>query len=203
MTEPRRPRHYAVLIAVCALALLAAGLYSHGRIARARHQLALNELSGVLPPDSYDNDPLRDRILLTHPALGSTAPLPLLRARRGGAPAAVVVEALAQGYAGPIRLHIGIARDGHVLGVRVLSQQETPGLGDVFQRDGGYWLGRFDGRSLQDPAPEGWRLRRDGGEFDQFAGATVTPRAIVLRLREVLQAYARDGEQWFAQPAQP
>lgn len=203
MTEPRRLLHYLALIVVCALALLVAGLYSHGRIARARQQQALDDLAGVLPRGSYDNDPLRDRILLSHPALGSATPLPLLRARRGGVPAALVVEAMAQGYAGPIHLRVGIARDGRVLGVRVLAQQETPGLGDVFQRDGGHWLARFNGRSLRDPAAEDWRLRRDGGEFDQFAGATVTPRAIVLRLREVLQAYTQDGEHWFAQPAQP
>jgi electron transport complex protein RnfG len=203
MTEPRRPQHYALLLALCALALLAAGWYSHDRIAHARQQIALNELAGVLPPERYDNDPLQDRILLSDPALGTTQPLPLLRARRGGVPSAVVVQAQAQGYAGPFLLRIGIARDGHVLGVRVLSQQETPGLGDVFARDGGAWLGRFDERSLADPAADGWRLRRDGGQFDQLTGATVTPRAIVQRLHAVLEAQARDGEHWFTRPAQP
>ncbi len=205
MAEPLRrawPLSAQVLLAALVLALAAFatrdGLHERERAG------ALAELAGVLPAAVYDNDPTRERTVLRDPeALGSDDALPLWRARRGGRPSALVVDAIAQGYGGPLRLRIGIARDGTLLGVRVIGHGETRGLGDAFEHDGGRWLGALAGRSLRDPAPPRWTVRRDGGEFDQFGAATVTPRAILVRVRAVLDAYAARGDAWFAAEASP
>lgn len=202
--EPRRRAHALLATAaLCGAVLVATALLTHAPIRRHAHAEALAQLAGVLPPGSYDNDPLADRILLGDAAFGTTAPQPLLRARRQGQASALVVEAVAEpGYGGPIRLQIGIARDGRLLGVRVLAHAETPGWGAVYAQDGG-WLQQLQGRSLQDPGGRGWATRRDGGVFDQIGAATVTPRAILGRVHAVLAAYAEHGEAWFAATAQP
>jgi Na+-translocating ferredoxin:NAD+ oxidoreductase subunit G len=185
-------------LAACIALLVLAALLSHARLCAQQHAQALAALDGVLPRDRYDNDPLADVIYLGDiEALGSGQPLPIHRARLHGQPSAVVVDALAQGYGGAIHLRIGIARDGQVLGVRILAHAETPGLGDAFATDGGQWLHSLAGKS----AAADWRPRRDGGEFDQFAGATVTPRAVLARVDRVLQAYTQRADTWFAAPS--
>lgn len=205
MSAENRASRRALLAtaAVCAVLLAVTALLTHAPIRQQQQALALQQLAGVLPPGSYDNDPLRDRALIRDDAFGSATAQPLLRARRQGQASALVVEAVAgQGYGGPMRLQIGIARDGRLLGVRVLAHAETPGWGDAYVRDGG-WLQQLQGRSLQDPGGRGWATRRDGGAFDQIGAATVTPRAILGRVQAVLAAYAEHGERWFAAPAQP
>jgi Na+-translocating ferredoxin:NAD+ oxidoreductase subunit G len=194
---------------LAACALLAAALLTGSerltreRIAEARRQIELQALSAVLPPAQYDNDPLTDRIELIAPAwLGSERPLGLRRARRDGMPTALALEAIApDGYAGSIRLLIGIDVDGQLLGVRVIEHQETPGLGDAIEAERSDWIERFRGRRLDDPPPERWTVRRHGGEFDQFAGATVTPRAVVVALRRALQYVERHRDSLYAAPA--
>jgi len=199
MTESRAGLN-RLLQLLLAAALLAGGAWlSTDGLRRRDDAQAKAGIAGVLGSQVYDNDLLRDHILVRDAAaLGTTDALPLWRARQDGQPVAVVVDAIAtQGYGGPIRLRIGIAHDGRVLGVRVIEHRETRGLGDAFERDGGRWLGALSGRSLQDTPPDRWRVRRDGGDFDQFAGATVTPRAILARVQSVLAAYAEHGQQWF------
>ncbi|WP_207063207.1 electron transport complex subunit RsxG [Motiliproteus sp. SC1-56] len=90
------------------------------------------------------------------------------------------------GYGGPIQLLLGVAPDGRVLGVRVLAHSETPGLGDKIDVLKSDWIRDFDGRSLNDPASDGWAVKKDGGRFDQFTGATVTPRAVVSAVHQGL-----------------
>lgn len=198
MTDAGR-RALAIAVPLCALLLALAAWLTHARIAseERRHELAL--LASVLPPEIYDNDPLADRItLVQREAFGTDAPATVLRARRDGAPSAVVVDAVAQGYAGPIRLLVGVRMDGHVTGVRVVSHAETPGLGDVFATDGGRWLASFRDRD----AATAWRVRKDGGDFDQFAGATITPRAIVAAVERARAWCATNRDILFA-PAAP
>lgn len=203
MTEAR-PGPYRLLQLLLAAGLLAAAAWlSTDGLRRSADAQATAEIAGVLGSLVYDNDLLRDRTNVRDAAaLGSADAMPLWRARREGQPVALVVDAIAtQGYGGPIRLRIGIARDGRVLGVRVIDHRETRGLGDAFERDDGRWLDRLTGRSLQDTPPARWSVRRDGGDFDQFSGATVTPRAILARVQTVLAAYAEKGPQWFGEEA--
>lgn len=151
------------------------------------------QLADVLPPALYDNDPLADRIEVRDPLLGSERSMSVLRARLHGQPTALVLEAIApNGYGGPIRLRIGIRYDGTIIAVRVLEQHETPGLGDKIEIAKSNWIARFTGRSLREPADDKWRVHRDGGDFDQLAGATVTSRVVVEAVEKALQFYARN-----------
>jgi electron transport complex protein RnfG len=159
-------------------------------------------LAVVLPAALHDNEPARDQIVLHAPRwLGSDAPLRAWRARRDGKPSAIVLEAVApDGYAGPIRLLVGVLADGRVSGVRVTAHRETPGLGDPIDAAKSPWIDRLRGRALGDPPTARWTVRREGGDFDQFAGATVTPRATLHAVRRVLQYVARHGAEIHAAP---
>ena len=164
-----------------------------GRIAANERAALLERLGRILPEGSYDNDIGSDVVYALAPdRLGSAEPLPVYRARREGRPAAAVLTAVApDGYNGPIRLLVAVRRDATVAGVRVVSHRETPGLGDFIEADKSDWIQQFAGRSLGDPPLAAWRVRKDGGAFDQITGATVTPRAVVRAVRNAL-IYFRD-----------
>ena len=126
----------------------------------------------------------------------------MYRARLRGEAVAVVLAPVAPGgYSGSIHLLVGIAPDGTLLGVRVTEHRETPGLGDAIEARKSDWIRRFTGRSLGDPPFERWRVRKDGGDFDQFTGATVTPRAVVGAVANVLVYFDRHRAELLAQPA--
>ena len=103
------------------------------------------------------------------------------------------------GYGGPIQLLVGINYDETVAGVRVVSHRETPGLGDGIDDRRSDWVLGFDGRSLSDPPPKQWAVERDGGLFDQFTGATITPRAVVKAVRDSLVYFSADKDALFTQ----
>lgn len=199
-------RGFAWLVA-CALvaAIVLGGVHAltRERIAAEQHRQRLAELSAVLPPAVHDNDPLADEIMLLAPAwLGADRPLRAWRARRGEMPSALVLEVVARdGYAGPIDLRIGVDTQGRLLGVRVTRHRETPGLGDWIEEDKSDWIARFSGKSLGDPPRERWTVARDGGDFDQFAGATITPRAVVRTVKRTLDYVAKHGAEIHAAPA--
>ena len=110
------------------------------------------------------------------------------RARRGDEVTGIILPATARdGYSGDIRLLVGIGRDGAVAGVRVLSHRETPGLGDKIELKKSDWVLSFDDKTLGDPAAEKWAVIKDGGEFDAFTGATVTPRAVVAAVKSAME----------------
>ena len=111
--------------------------------------------------------------------------------------AALFVVSARDGYAGPIRILVGIDVGGAVTGVHVLEHRETPGLGDRVESGKSDWVHQFDGRSLVDPSPSGWAIKRDGGQFDQLTGASVTPRAIVKAIRDTLLYFEAHREEVF------
>jgi electron transport complex protein RnfG len=162
-------------------------------IAASERRAQLAALSALLPAQ-YDNDPLVDRIELLAPeGLGGDAPRTVWRARRGGEPAGAVLDVLApDGYGGPIELLVGVDAEGTVIGVRVVRHRETPGLGDPIERERSDWIDGFVGRGIGDPPVARWAVRRDGGEFDQFAGATITPRAVVGAVRKALTWFSEN-----------
>lgn len=175
--------------------LLAMRALTAERIAEQQRASTLRALA-VLLPKEYDNDPQADRIDVVAPAwLGSEDALTVRRARNDGRVVALLLEAVApDGYNGDIRLLVGVDAQGRVIGVRVVEHRETPGLGDPIEIARGPWITGFDGRSLRDPAADAWRVRRDGGAFDQLAGATITPRAVVGAVRRALQIVETHGE---------
>jgi electron transport complex protein RnfG len=175
--------------------LLALRALTAERIAEQQRESTLRALAVLLPAD-FDNDPQADRIDVVAPAwLGSEDALTVRRARQGGRVQALLLEAVApDGYNGDIRLLVGVDAEGRVIGVRVVEHHETPGLGDPIEIERGPWITGFDGRSLRDPTENAWRVRRDGGAFDQLAGATITPRAVVGAVRRALQFVETHGE---------
>jgi electron transport complex protein RnfG len=85
---------------------------------------------------------------------------------------------------------IGVDTKGTLLGARVIRHKETPGLGDKIELAKSKWIRDFEGKSLESPPPEKWAVKKDGGVFDQFAGATITPRAVVKAVKEGMTFYA-------------
>jgi len=161
----------------------------------------------VLPRASYDNDLLKDTLVLAPTAaLGQDGASTAYRARQRGQARALVLEAIApDGYAGKIRLLIALGTDGAVLGVRVTQHKETPGLGDYIEpkKDKNKerpWITQFDGLTPTAANDREWKVKKDGGRFDSVAGATVTPRAVIKAVRQAALYVAENREQLFAAP---
>lgn len=170
-----------------------------GRIANAEREAQVRALSEILPQGSYDNHLLDNSIQLHDPLLGSKSPQTAYIALKNGQPSAVILRATApDGYSGAIHLLIGIQADGRLAGVRVLGHRETPGLGDKIELAKSAWIRSFEGKSLSNPNEDGWAVKKDRGEFDQFAGATITPRAVVKAVHKALQYFDANQEQLFA-----
>jgi len=115
--------------------------------------------------------------------------------------AALFVVSARDGYAGAIKMLVGVGMDGAVTGVHVLAHRETPGLGDRIESDKSDWVQQFDGRSLASPGSDDWKIRRDGGEFDALTGASVTSRAVVKAVRQTLQYFDTNADRIFAAAA--
>lgn len=201
--QPNIFRSAALLavVAVLGAALLAAvHALTRDRIEAQERRVILEQLHQVLPDSSYDNTLHEDVISFADPAyFRSDEPVTVYRARKAGRDVAVIMRVAApDGYNGAIHLMIGIYADGTVSGVRVISHRETPGLGDPVELARSDWILGFDGRSLDDPGPQGWAVKRDGGIFDQFTGATITPRAVVETVERVLMYFRRNREMLFA-----
>lgn len=173
---------------------------TRGRIAANERATLLARLAKMLPTGSFDNDVIGDTLQVRDPTLlGSKNPVTVYRARLKGKPVAAVLTPVApDGYSGDIKLLVGIRYDGTLTGVRVLDHHETPGLGDAIEENRSDWITRFTGDSLVKPGEAGWKVKRDGGSFDQFTGATITPRAVVKAVHGCLLYFAQNREKLFA-----
>jgi electron transport complex protein RnfG len=164
----------------------------------------LKKLNNIIPADSYDNDLLQDIITLkANPLLGTDEQSLAYRARKNKKNVAVVFSSIApNGYNGPIHLLVGIKADGTLAGVRVVKHRETPGLGDAVSSTHSDWILGFDGKSLSNPEQKGWKVKRDGGIFDQFTGATITPRAVVKAVHNALLYFDQNQATLFDTPSE-
>lgn len=160
----------------------------------------LKKLNNIIPADSYNNDLLLDTITLdAETLLGTKEETLAYRARKDEQNIAVVLSSIAPGgYNGPINLLVGIYTDSTVAGVRVVKHRETPGLGDVVSITHSDWILGFNGKSLQQPISRQWKVKRDGGVFDQFTGATITPRAVVKAVHDALLYYENNSTMLFS-----
>jgi len=168
-------------------------------VAEAERQNLLNTLNQVMPEKLYDNDPLQDTLLLTDPTtleiLGSEEPVMVYRARKAGKPAGLILTSVApNGYSGNIYMLMGVLADNRVAGVRVLKHKETPGLGDKIELNKNPWILEFDGRHINNENASVWAVKKDGGDFDQFTGATITPRAVVGQVKRTLLFVKQQSE---------
>lgn len=177
------------LVTAGVLAVTNAG--TKDRIAVAERAAAERALNELVPQSRIDNDLLADTVptpTAMLDALGLDTPEPIHRARKNGQVIAVIVPAVApDGYSGDIRIIVGVNLDGSVAGVRALAHKETPGLGDKVDLAKSDWILSFDHKSLTNPEPQKWAVKKDGGVFDQFTGATITPRAVTLQVKRVLK----------------
>ena len=151
-----------------------------------------NSLSQVIPDSIHDNNPVTDSVAMKD---GQGNEITVYRATKEGKVTGVAYEIFGSGYAGKMKLMLGVDAEGKVLGVRVLAHKETPGLGDKIEVKKGDWILRFTGLSIGNPPVEKWKVKKDGGQFDQFAGATITPRGVVRAIREGLEFFATNKAQ--------
>jgi electron transport complex protein RnfG len=159
------------------------------QIAAEQRLLDSRKLLDVLPAEIYDNQPLEQPLTLSEPALGHSALIGAYRASKNGQAVAVLLRSQTQGYAGVIELLIAIDANGKLLGVKTLQHRETPTLGGLIGDWPNSWLQAFSGKSNTDPAEDGWALKKDHGQFDQIAGATITSRAALNAIHDALRYF--------------
>lgn len=195
----------SIILGIFAIAtagtLALTNLGTQDRIAASERAAQQKALFEVLPQNTHDNDLLNDTIPVPQDQwkqLGLVSEGKIHRARLQDSVIALIVPATAHdGYAGDIDMIVGVNRDGTVAGVRILRHKETPGLGDKIELKKHQWILGFNGKHLGMPVIEDWKVKKDGGAFDQFAGATITPRAVVRQVKQVLEFVAANQQQLF------
>ncbi|MBV2091361.1 MAG: electron transport complex subunit RsxG [Candidatus Thiodiazotropha sp. (ex. Lucinisca nassula)] len=207
MSTPKEPQYrkrvgyQAVLLggfSTLATALLVAGnIATKDDIMARQKEDLLRSLNQVVPTEYYDSD-LLDQPLSISNKKGDN--LTVYRGLQGMQVNALAWEVVGKGYAGDIRLIMGINSKGEVLGVRVLSHAETPGLGDKIEVAKDDWILGFNDHSLDNTSNQQWRVKKDGGKFDQFSGATITPRAIVTAVHDGLVFFQQHTDELLRPP---
>jgi electron transport complex protein RnfG len=194
-----------VLLAL--FALITTGLISltfwgtKGKIDAQKQRRLLSILTEVVPPQYYNNTLYEDCTLVTDPRLGNQEPHRVYRARLDGKPTALAIETTApNGYSGQIQLVVGVQVNGQIIGVRAIDHKETPGLGDKIELSVSDWVLSFAGKSYSEDTKNQWMVKKDGGQFDQFTGATITPRAVVGSLANTLDFIQAEGLNLFDLP---
>lgn len=191
------------LLAVTALIgtgmMTAVNWHSTPFIKNNERKTLLRSLNSVIPPEIYNNDILNDTVKLVNKKyLGSDDAAVIYRARQDKKPVAAALKVIApNGYSGEIILLVGIHYSGEITGVRVVKHRETPGLGDRIETQRSNWIESFVGKSINNPKESQWTVKRDGGHFDQFTGATITPRAVVGAVHKALLFFKNNRDQIF------
>ena len=170
------------------------------RIAKQQELARTAAMREILVEVPYDNALLDDGLPVRNgELLGYRQPRQAFRARLGTEVTAVLLPVIApDGYTGAIQLLVGVLPDGRICGVRTLQHRETPGLGDKVELRKSPWILDFGGHSLENPGSAGWAVRKDGGVFDQFTGATITPRAVVAAIARALRFVEQNHKHLFA-----
>ncbi|MET0014560.1 MAG: electron transport complex subunit RsxG [Sedimenticola sp.] len=170
------------------------------RIAANEREALLRSLTALVPADSIDNDIVTDTLFVNDTERLGGDHIQVYLGRKGGSPvAAVFASVVPDGYSGPIKLLVAVRTDGSLGGVRIVSHKETPGLGDKVEERRSDWVHSFRDKSLTNPDISRWKVKRDGGDFDQFTGATVTPRSIVKAVKNTLLYFRDNGLALFEQ----
>ncbi|MGE4501924.1 MAG: electron transport complex subunit RsxG [Thiomicrospira sp.] len=185
----------SLFVVVSVALLMAINWFTQPKIAEAERQALLQTINQVMPAERYNNDLLADYKTVIEPDFFDTdQPIQIYRARLDNQPAGLVIETIApNGYSGNIYILVGVLPNGHISGVRVLKHRETPGLGDKIELRKADWILSFNGKNLTEDNAERWAVKRDRGEFDQFTGATITPRAVVGAVRKTLEYVNQQG----------
>lgn len=176
-------------------------LGSAPRIAAEQRLLDSRNLLDLIPSDSYDNQPLNHPLRIDTTTLADSTLLGGYLATRGDHPVAVLLRSQTLGYTSAIELMIAIDANGRLLGVKTLKQSETPGLGARIADWPNGWLQIFSGKSRTEPGDSGWALKKDQGQFDQIAGATITSRAVINAVHDALRYFDEHRQQLLGNPA--
>ena len=207
MPDPQRPSVWpgslilGGLAAVCTALVAVTHSATAPRIAANEQAFLEQSLKPVLEGIDYDGKLSESTLIIPppHELPGNDAVL-IYRVYADAAPvAALFVVTARDGFSGPIRLLIGVDSSGTITGVRVLEHRETPGLGDLIEADKSDWILQFSRKSLSNPDVAVWAIRRDGGEFDQLTGASITPRAVIKAIRETLIYFEGNTDTVFAE----
>lgn len=170
--------HSMVLGGICAIVaafIILGHDATHEKIQNELKQDQINTLSQVLPQSLYNNDLLNS----TKNIVWNDTDTTVYIAKQNEIPVGFAFPVVGYGYSGAIQLIMAVNTNGEILGVRVISHAETPGLGDKIEINKDQWITGFDGHSLTTKNENQWHVKKDGGDFDQFTGATITPRAVV------------------------
>ena len=192
----------SILLALFALvtALILASTYrlTEDRIAESERIAAQKALFEIIPVERHNNDLLLDVQPIPKQyweSLGLESGGDIHIARLDGQPVAAIIPSITpQGYSGDIAMIVGVNFDGTIAGVRVVEHKETPGLGDKVDLRKSDWILSFNGKSLSNPQPNAWNVKKEKGAFDQFTGATITPRAVIHQIAKTLQYFNQDKE---------
>jgi electron transport complex protein RnfG len=173
------------------------------RIAENERQALLKKLYQLIPADDIDNDIVNDTIMVSNQELLGSRQSIVYRGRKLNQPVAAVFYSVApEGYSGGINMLVAVKTDGTLGGVRIVSHRETPGLGDKIEERKSDWILGFEGKSLTNPEESRWKVKRDGGDFDQFTGATITPRVVVHAIKKTLLFFQQNKEAVFKQESE-
>ncbi len=192
----------ALFALICTGLVAAVNQQTVDKIKQQEQQELMRVLHQLIPDEMHDNElTAQCTLLLDKDALGTDSPMPAYIATRAGKPVAIAIEAIApDGYNGNIKLIVGISTKGEVLGVRTLAHQETPGLGDKIDLRKSNWVSQFVGKVLGSADDKQWLVKKDGGDFDQFTGATITPRAYVKAVKNAVGYFNNNQAQIFSLP---
>ena len=160
-------------------------------IAEQRRLETLKALRAVLPV--LDNEPDRDTVVLVvgQDKKGREVKRTFYRGRRGGGLTGIAFPVVApDGYSGKIGIMVGVDPSGLVTGIEILTHAETPGLGDKITLPD--FKQQFVGKGLDGVD---WRVKKDGGDFDQITGATISPRAVVGAVARGLNFFRQHHDQ--------
>jgi len=171
------------------------------KIADNERLAILRKLNQILPADKYDNDLLNTTLEISaDDRLGQKKSSTVYIAEQQNKISAMIFPVIApKGYSGKIKMLVGINIDGTLAGVRIVSHKETPGLGDAMETEKSDWVFGFNNKSLTNPDEKNWKVKRDGGVFDQFTGATITPRAVVQAVYLTLVYFNRHKKELLEQ----
>ncbi len=158
----------------------------------------LNSLKRLMPAELTDNDILAEALTIYEPErLGHRQPKQLYLGKKDGQLSVAAIPVVARnGYAGDIELLVGVKSDGTITDVAIINHKETPGLGDIIERRKSDWLQQFPDTSLKQPTEKNWKVKKDGGYFDQITAATITPRAVVTAIKKALLYQQAEQSKW-------
>ena len=162
------------------------------KIIKNEHDALLQSLQSVLAQTLYDNKPSEDSITLENTII--------YRAYRANTPVAAIIKSITpRGYSGDIQLLTALDITGTIIAVRILDHKETAGLGDKIELKKSNWILSFDHKTFANMQSSQWAVKRDQGDFDQFTGATITPRAIVNEVKRIGLFFQQHKQQIFPQ----